>query len=69
MKNTRKCPKCGGTDIVRCKAVVNGAYDRIQRGIIAQANTDRWVCCDCGYCELWVDQAALKDLRAYWERP
>ncbi|WP_298030134.1 hypothetical protein [uncultured Dysosmobacter sp.] len=69
MKNSRKCPKCGSTDIVCCKAVVKGAYDRIQRGIVAQADTDRWVCCACGYCELWVDQEALKDLREYWGVP
>ena len=27
MKHVRRCPKCGGTDIIRCTTAVDGAYD------------------------------------------
>ena len=27
MKHARRCPKCGGTDIIRCTTAVDGAYD------------------------------------------
>jgi len=66
MKDSKRCPKCGSTDVVRCKAVVNGAYDRIQTGAFAQADLYRWVCCACGFCELWADEAELDKIREYW---
>ncbi len=67
MKNSHRCPKCGGEDIIRCKTAVNGAYDKIQTGIFSTAETDRWVCCACGYCELWVDEEALENVRRFWK--
>lgn len=69
MKNSGQCPKCGGTDVVRCKTAANGAHDRIPVGLFGQAGMERWVCCSCGYCELWVDEASLEEVRAFWERP
>ena len=68
MKNHRRCPKCGSSEVIRCKAVVNGAYDRIPVDALGlrQADLFRWVCCACGYCELWADEAQLKRIKEHW---
>ena len=64
MRNGHPCPKCGGTDVVRCQAKGLGRYDEIPVGIFGGAQMNRWVCCTCGYCELWMDPAGgdQKDL-------
>ena len=33
MRNGHPCPKCGGTDVVRCQAKGLGKYDEIPVGI------------------------------------
>ena len=40
MKNTRRCPKCGGSDIICGTTAVNGAYDKLQAGVFKAARTD-----------------------------
>ena len=67
MKNSHTCPKCGGTDIVRCKTKSLGQSGEIPAGLFDGAPVSRWVCCTCGYCELWVDHLKwLEKLKASW---
>ena len=69
MKNTRRCPKCGGSDIICGTTAVNGAYDKLQAGVFKAARTDRWVSCGCDYCELWVARESLEGLKEFWGSP
>ena len=69
MKNSRRCPKCGSADVARCKSVARGAYDQVPAGAAAKADVERWICCACGYCELWADPAKLDQLREFWGPP
>ena len=32
------------------------------------ARIDRWVCCNCGYSEEWVDEEALEDVKKHWSK-
>jgi len=60
MRNTHRCPKCGGTDVI---AVEPALYNSFPVGIFAQAKLERWVCCTCGYSEEWVERDKLDKVR------
>ena len=63
MKNTGICPKCQSDDIVR----VNGASDASAYGnfmytgytLFSAVSMNRYICCDCGFTEEWIDQKML----------
>ena len=68
MKNTRVCPKCGCKEIIRVegKAGAYGSGNNIMLGstIFSAIKVHRYVCCDCGFSEEWIDKKdipALKD--------
>ena len=53
MKNTRKCPKCGGSDIIFVPGSA-GAYgngNNIMKGlkIKSAVPVDRYICTTCGW--------------------
>ena len=66
MRDGNPCPKCGGRNIVRCRAFAKGSYDSIPAGFSRQADMYRWICCDCGYCELWADREQLENIKRTW---
>ena len=59
MKNTKCCPKCNSNDIV----IVRGEKSNFARGnviltgstIFNAAIINKYVCCNCGFIEEWVD--------------
>ena len=60
MKNSKKCPKCGSENIVRIDGY-SGAYgtgNNVQVGmsIFSAVNVNRYICCDCGFTEEWIDK-------------
>lgn len=59
MKHTRKCPKCGGSDIliVDGYAGAYGSGNNIMTGgtIFSAVGVDRYICCSCGFTEEWID--------------
>lgn len=61
MKNTRKCTKCGAINIVRIPdnpyrhASGNNIYTSTAT-LIGKIPVIRYVCCDCGYVENWVER-------------
>ena len=64
MKNTNKCPKCGGTEIIRFNGY-SGPYGTgnnlmVGRSIFSAVNVNRFVCASCGYTEEWIDKEDLK---------
>lgn len=66
MKNTKKCPKCGGTDILRVagSAGAYGTGNNIQTGLsnFSAVKVHRYVCCGCGYSEEWIDKEDIPRL-------
>lgn len=62
MRNEKKCPKCGGTEIYSD----NGLSKSGDRSAINISNWKRlfiatYICLDCGYLEEYADSAELKD--------
>lgn len=59
MKNTRYCPKCQSKNIIR---VPDDAHRYLSNSIcitkfvtVERVPVARYVCCDCGYIEEWVE--------------
>lgn len=72
MKNTKQCPKCRGTNIIRIDGKV-GAYgtgNNIQMGltIFSAVKVNRYLCCDCGYSEEWVDKEDIQKILNHYEK-
>lgn len=66
MKYTRKCPKCGRTEIYKVEAVVGNGYasgNVIPTGLIGTIKVNRYVCGTCGFCEEWIDTNNLNTIR------
>lgn len=66
MKNTRKCPKCGSVNIVRVPDNPNrhASGNNIYTSTFTLMNkipVIRFVCCDCGYVENWVETQNERD--------
>ena len=60
MKNTGRCPKCGGTHIIRVpdNARRYGRGNNIYTSTVTlfgKIPVIRYVCYDCGYVENWVE--------------
>ena len=60
MKNTGKCPKCGGTHIIRVpdNTIRYGSGNNIYTSkvtLFGKIPVIRYVCYDCGYVENWVE--------------
>ena len=71
MKNTGKCPKCGGDYIV--DAVDSPMYRSsvsIRTGITMRSAVwvHRYVCCSCGYLEQWVDREDIPQIQQKYLR-
>lgn len=73
MKNTARCPKCGSHNLVR---VPDDAHRYLSNSIsitkvawVKRVPVARYVCCDCGYVEDWVEtQKDLETLRREYSR-
>ena len=66
MKNTKECPKCKSQNIVRFDGW-SGAYgtgNNIMTGksIFSAVNVNRYICCDCGYTEEWIDREDMEKI-------
>ncbi len=59
MKNTRLCSKCNSSDILRIpgKAGAYASGNNIMTGatIFSAVKVTRYLCCNCGYSEEWID--------------
>ena len=68
MKNSKTCPQCGDTRILR---VEDGVGDRgipLILGWFSIVPVARYVCTNCGYTESWVDKHHLVELRERYEK-
>ena len=65
MKNTGCCPKCHSRNIVR---VLDNAHRYLAHSIaitkvvtVERVLVARYVCCDCGYVESWVEKRQIRE--------
>ena len=67
MKSTHICSKCKSEDIVRVEgsAGANGSGNNIQVGwsIFSAVPVHRYVCCECGFSEEWIDREDIPKLK------
>lgn len=67
MMYSAACPKCGGREIMRINGNI-GAYgtgNNIQLGLtnFSAVKVNRYICCNCGYSEEWIDPADIPKIR------
>jgi hypothetical protein len=61
MRNSKTCPKCRSTDVIR----IPGRYSRYSPGIniivgwtnLSAIQVTRYLCASCGFIEAWVDSS------------
>lgn len=67
MRNTNKCPKCGSDDIIRVNGSSRGygAGNNIMIGmtIFSAVKVNRYICCNCGFCEEWIDKDDISKIK------
>ena len=70
MKNTKKCPKCSGEDILVIRGLVRDSGDNfIPAGFLNNIPVHRYVCGNCGYTEEWIDHKDdLESLKDWYRR-
>ena len=66
MKNTKMCPKCQSTNIIRIDGY-SGAYgsgNNVMTGstIFSAVNVNRYICCSCGFTEEWIDKEDIEKI-------
>jgi predicted nucleic-acid-binding Zn-ribbon protein len=62
MRNSKTCPKCRSTDVIRIPGIVGayGAGNNIGLGATVFggfAKVTRYLCGGCGFSEEWIDSA------------
>ncbi len=71
MKNMNSCPKCQSRDILNIpgNAGPYGAGNNIPVGWsnIFAVLVNRYVCCNCGYSEEWIDEKDIAKLKKKYE--
>ena len=68
MKHTKTCPKCGSHEILRVKDTGGDLTNALVLGFMSMVYVPRYVCCDCGYTEEWVDRSDLPILKDKLEK-
>ncbi len=67
MKTTKTCPKCHSDHIVRIDGYCGpyGIGNNIMTGksVFSAVNVNRYICCDCGYTEEWIDKEDLSKVQ------
>ena len=67
MKSSKICPKCEQTNIVRIEGYAGpygvGNNIMIKGSIFSAVLVHRYICCDCGYSEEWIDLEGLEKIK------
>lgn len=68
MKYSKKCPKCGSSDILYAKGYTGGygAGSNIFYGmtVFSAVDVDRYICGNCGFIEHYVRTGDIASLRS-----
>lgn len=74
MKNTKKCPKCGGSDIIFVPGSAGpyGNGNNIMEGlkiksIKSAVPVDRYICTTCAFSEEWIDLDYMDKLKKKYD--
>ena len=74
MKNTKKCPKCGGSDIIFVPGSAGpyGNGNNIMKGLTIKSvksavPVDRYICTTCGFSEEWIDLDYMDKLKKKYD--
>ena len=74
MKNTRKCPKCGESDIIFVPGSAGpyGNGNNIMKGLTIKSvksavPVDRYICTRCGFSEEWIDLDYMDKLKKEYD--
>lgn len=62
MKQTKACPKCGCTELLRVEDYTPNGITLVLDWLTSVPVT-RYVCTGCGYVESWVDERHMSDIR------
>ncbi len=72
MRDSHKCPKCGGGKILRIEGSVgaHGVGNNITAGatIFSSVKLPRYLCCRCGYLEEWIDPEFLPQIEEFYAK-
>ena len=71
MKHSRICPKCGSKEIIMIMERTPSGNDNgnhIYCGHYSYASIWRYICCDCGYTEQYVNKPEIKKIREYYNK-
>lgn len=67
MKDTKTCPKCNSSDVVRIDGYAGpyGTGNNImtKSTIFSAVNVNRYICCECGYTEEWIDREDIEKVK------
>lgn len=69
MKNLKECPKCFSENIVRFDGFEStagiGNSLKVSNNIFSlTVRVNRYVCCNCGFTEEWIDKEELDEVAA-----
>lgn len=72
MKNSGRCPKCSGSEIVRVPGELTGFgggnWIRVGATVFSNVKVSRYVCVGCGFLEEWADNqfGSLEQIAKRW---
>ncbi len=61
MKNVKNCSKCNSPEMAKVDHRTGQQLDPIPIGTFSVAQVSRYVCCECGYIEDWIEN--IDDLK------
>lgn len=67
MKNSKKCPKCGSTEIIHVvgDGKIGNTSNCVSTGVtfLSAVYIHRYICCDCGFTEEWIDKRDINTVK------
>lgn len=68
MSDQKTCPKCDSEDFVATAfGLTRGRQIGITTGLVKKVAPSVYVCCECGFLEMWVDSREdLNEIRNYY---
>ena len=68
MSDHKTCPKCDSEDFVATAfGLTRGRQIGLTTGLVKKVAPAVYVCCDCGFLEMWVDcKDDLNEIRNYY---